>query len=125
MHSNFKILIVEDNLMNQKLVGYMLSDWGYEFEACNNGKQAIEKIQQTAYQLILMDIQMPEMDGYETTVYLREKLLLNITIIAMTAQTSNDEKNKCLSLGMTDYISKPIQEAELESLIAKYNLPVA
>lgn len=111
--------------MNQKLVGYMLSDWGYEFEACNNGKQAIEKIQQTAYQLILMDIQMPEMDGYETTVYLREKLLLNITIIAMTAQTSNDEKNKCLSLGMTDYISKPIQEAELESLIAKYNLPVA
>lgn len=116
-----KILVVEDNLMNQKLAGFMLKDWGLKYDICNNGKLAIEKIKENnIYDVILMDIQMPEMNGYDTTKIIREELMLNIPIIAMTADALPDERDKCISLGMTDYISKPIKADDLRNLIAKY-----
>ena len=114
------VLVVEDNLMNQKLAGFMLKDWGLDFDVCGNGKLAIEKLKTNTYHLILMDIQMPEMNGYETTEYIREHLKLNIPVIAMTAHALPGEKEKCLSFGMTDYISKPIKELDLRNLITKY-----
>ena len=116
-----KVLIVEDNLLNQKLAGFMLSDWGLQYDICNNGKLAIEKLKEkSTYNLILMDIQMPEMNGYETTEFIRNQLKLTLPIIAMTAHALPGERDKCLSFGMTDYISKPIKEGDLRDLITKY-----
>lgn len=103
------------------LAGMILSGWGFEYDVCGNGKLAVEMLKQNDYHLILMDIQMPEMDGYETTGFIQEKLLLNMPIIAMTAHTMPGERDKCLSFGMTDYISKPIIETELFNLITKYS----
>lgn len=120
VNDKIKILIVEDNLLNQKLAAFMITDFGYAFDICGNGKLAVDKLKQDVYDLVLMDIQMPEMDGYEATGVIREKLMLNIPIIAMTAHAMPGEKDKCLGFGMTDYISKPIKETDLHNLIIKY-----
>ncbi len=120
VNDKIKILIVEDNLLNQKLAAFMIKDFGFAFDICGNGKLAVEKLEQGAYDLVLMDIQMPEMDGYEATGFIRGKLMLNIPIIAMTAHAMPGEKDKCLGFGMTDYISKPIKETDLHNLIIKY-----
>jgi signal transduction histidine kinase len=120
VNDKIKILIVEDNLLNQKLAAFMIKDFGYTFDICDNGKLAVDKLKQDVYDLVLMDIQMPEMDGYEATGVIREKLMLNIPIIAMTAHAMPGEKDKCLGFGMTDYISKPIKETDLHNLIIKY-----
>lgn len=120
-NNKIKVLVVEDNLMNQKLAGFMLKDWGLNFDICSNGKLAIEKIKENnVYDVILMDIQMPEMNGYDATKFIREELKLNIPIIAMTADALPGERDKCIDLGMTDYISKPIKEIDLHSIITKY-----
>lgn len=119
-NDKIKILIVEDNLLNQKLAAFMLTDFGYAFDICGNGKLAVDKLEQDVYDLVLMDIQMPEMDGYEATGVIRKKLKLNIPIVAMTAHAMPGEKDKCLGFGMTDYISKPIKETDLHNLIIKY-----
>ena len=115
-----KILVVEDNLMHQKLTGFMLEDWGFEYDICANGKLAIEKSMNTAYDLILMDIQMPELNGYDTTKHIRKTLKLTLPIIGVTARTTPFEKEKCLSAGMTDYISKPINETGLFNMLNNY-----
>lgn len=115
-----KILVVEDNIMNQKLAGFMLNDWGFDHDICSDGKIAIEKIKNKAYDLILMDIQMPGMNGYETTEVLRTQLNIHIPVIAMTAHALPGEREKCISHGMTDHISKPIKENELYNLITKH-----
>jgi len=119
-NDKIKILIVEDNLLNQKLAAFMIADFGYAFDICGNGKLAVDKLEKDVYDLVLMDIQMPEMDGYEATGVIRKKLMLNIPIIAMTAHAMPGEKDKCLGFGMTDYISKPIKETDLHNLIIKY-----
>lgn len=119
-NDKIKILIVEDNLLNQKLAAFMITDFGYAFDICGNGKLAVDKLEQDVYDLVLMDIQMPEMDGYEATGVIRKKLKLNIPIVAMTAHAMPGEKDKCLGFGMTDYISKPIKETDLHNLIIKY-----
>ncbi len=120
INTNLKVLIVEDNILNQKLAGFMLKDWGYGFDICSNGKLATEKLITNSYNIILMDIQMPEMNGYEATQFIRDNLKLTIPIIAMTAHALPDEKEKCLGFGMTDYISKPIKEVDLKNIINKY-----
>jgi signal transduction histidine kinase/CheY-like chemotaxis protein len=119
-NNKLRVLVVEDNLLNQKLAGFMLKDWGFDYDICSNGKLAIEKLKTDSYNLILMDIQMPEMNGYETTEFIRENLKLTIPVIAMTAHALPGEREKCLSFGMTDYISKPIKELDLRNLITKY-----
>lgn len=116
-----KVLVVEDNLMNQRLARFMLGDWGLQFDICSNGKLAIEKIKENnAYTLILMDIQMPEMNGYEATKFIREELKLQLPIIAMTADVLPGEKEKCIRLGMTDYITKPIKDIDLRNMMIKH-----
>ncbi len=117
---NLKILVVEDNILNQKLASFMLKDWKIDFDICDNGKLAVEKLKSEKYNLILMDIQMPEMNGYEATEYIRNQLKLTIPIIAMTADALPGEKEKCIGFGMTDYISKPIKAIDLKNLINTY-----
>jgi CheY-like chemotaxis protein len=118
--NKIKVLVVEDNLLNQKLAGFILKDLGLKYDISSNGQLALENIKLNTYDLILMDIQMPLLNGYETTDYIRKSLKLELPIIAMTAHAMQGEKEKCLSAGMTDYISKPINETDLINLIAKY-----
>ena len=113
------ILLVEDNLINQKLAEKHLSNFGYTTEIASNGRIALEKLEHSKYDLILMDMQMPEMDGYEATQAIRKKLNLTLPIIAMTAHAMTGEKEKCIAVGMNDFISKPFKPAELFQKINK------
>lgn len=117
-----KVLVVEDNEVNQLLIRHIFNRWGLDFTVVDNGKKAIAELSGNNYACVLMDIQMPELDGYSATLEIRNRLGLQIPIIAMTAHVMAGEKEKCLSYGMSDYISKPLQELELFSLLKKYLL---
>jgi signal transduction histidine kinase/CheY-like chemotaxis protein len=114
------LLVAEDNLMNQQLMRHLMRTWGFHYTIVSNGQQAVEQLKQKSYLLVLMDIQMPEMDGYVATTVIRKELQLDVPIIAMTAHAMIGEKEKCLQLGMNDYLSKPIKENELYNLIARF-----
>jgi CheY-like chemotaxis protein len=112
----YKILMAEDHPMNQLLAKKLFKKWNCEIEFAHNGIKALEKLRYQSFDLILMDLQMPEMDGYQTTSYIRERLeepKRSIPIIAITAHALAGEKEKCLSLGMQDYISKPFDQEVL------------
>jgi PAS domain S-box-containing protein len=115
-----KILVVEDNAMNQLLIKYTFQSWKMNFELADNGAKAIEWLQRDKFDLVLLDIQMPLMDGYATSQTVRKELKSDIPIIAMTAHALAGEREKCLSYGMNDYISKPIHEKELYMLLKRY-----
>jgi signal transduction histidine kinase/CheY-like chemotaxis protein/HPt (histidine-containing phosphotransfer) domain-containing protein len=117
-----KLLVAEDNAMNRKLVHHLLEQWQIDFDIVNNGAEAVQvlSIRGNEYDMVLMDIQMPEMDGYTATEKIRFDLHLNLPIIAMTAHALAGEKEKCIGAGMDDYISKPIDEQLLYKLIHKY-----
>lgn len=118
--SEIKILLVEDNVLNQLLATKVLERWNTSPDIASNGKIALEKLKEFTYDLVLMDIQMPEMDGYETTEYIRNKISNKLPIIAMTANAMVGEKEKCLKAGMNDCISKPFDPKELYSKIIQY-----
>ena len=121
-----KILVVEDMELNQLLMKTLLDDFGFECEIAANGKIAIEKLQKNSYDIILMDLQMPEMNGFEATEHIRKKMKLTIPIIALTADVTTVDVAKCKAVGMNDYISKPIDERLLYSkLISFIKKPVA
>ncbi len=115
-----KILIVEDIALNQLLMKTLLHDFGFEFDVADNGKIAIEKLQQNRYDVILMDLKMPEMNGFDATTYIRKVLNLQTPIIAVTADVTTVNVEKCRSLGMNDYLSKPIDERLLFNKILQY-----
>jgi PAS domain S-box-containing protein len=118
-----KILLVEDNKVNQKVACGSLGKMGLNVEIANNGKEALEKLSDETYTLILMDCQMPIMDGYETTKAIRSgkySIDPDITIIAMTANAMGGDREHCLSVGMNDYISKPMSRANLYKTLSKY-----
>ena len=92
--------------LNQLLIKIILSDFGFEYEVVGNGKIAIEKLQTNTYDIILMDLQMPEMNGFEATAYIRNILKSNIPIIALTADVTTVDITKCKEFGMDDYVSK-------------------
>lgn len=104
------ILVVEDNDINQKVAIHMLCKFGYTAHAAGNGREALERLSHRTYDLILMDIQMPELDGFETTRIIREsnRPYSQIPIIAMTANALKGDEAKCMDAGMDDYIPKPI-----------------
>ena len=112
-----KILVAEDVALNQLLIKIILSDFGFEYEIVENGKIAIEKMQINIYDIILMDLQMPEMNGFEATEYIRKTLKSHIPIIALTADVTTVNVLKCKEFGMDDYVSKPIDENLLLSKI--------
>ena len=117
-----KILVVDDNIINQNLMKHILSQWNIDFNISSNGLEAIQYLSNHDCELVLMDIQMPQMDGYAATKKIREELKLNVPIIAMTAHALAGEREKCLSWGMNEYISKPIDEEELFKIISRFGL---
>ena len=114
---NIKVLVVEDIALNQLLMKTLLDDFGFEQDIAVNGKVAIEKLQTKAYDVILMDLQMPEMNGFEATEYIRKTMNSNIPIIALTADVTTVDLAKCKTVGMNDYIAKPVDERILYSKI--------
>lgn len=118
--SRARILVVEDNLLNQKLLVLMLVNKGFEVGVSNNGRLAVEKLRNERFDLVLMDIEMPEMNGYEATQVIRHELKLDLPVIALTAHTSEGEKEKCLSYGMSDYLSKPFKGEEFYQIILNH-----
>jgi two-component system CheB/CheR fusion protein len=114
---NLRILVVEDVSLNQMLIKMILNDFGFEQDIVSNGKLAIEKMQTNTYDIILMDLQMPEMNGFEATAYIRNTLKSQIPIIALTADVTTVDVAKCQELGMNSYISKPIDEKLLYNKI--------
>jgi PAS domain S-box-containing protein len=117
---NIKVLVVEDIALNQLLMKTLLDDFGFECDITANGKIAIEKLQAKNYDIILMDLQMPEMNGFEATEYIRNTMLSNIPIIALTADVTTVDVAKCKAVGMNDYIAKPVDERLLYSKIVSY-----
>ena len=115
--SNIKVLVVEDIALNQLLMKTLLDDFGFECDIIANGKLAIEKLQTNSYDIILMDLQMPEMNGFEATEYIRNTMKSNIPIIALTADVTTVDLSKCKAVGMNDYIAKPVDERVLYSKI--------
>ncbi|MES2849894.1 MAG: ATP-binding protein [Bacteroidota bacterium] len=114
---NIKVLVVEDIALNQLLMKTLLDDFGFERDIAANGKIAIEKLQTKEYDIILMDLQMPEMNGFEATDYIRNTMNLNIPIIALTADVTTVDLAKCKAVGMNDYIAKPVDERLMYSKI--------
>ncbi|HEY8400595.1 MAG TPA: response regulator [Cytophagaceae bacterium] len=118
---NIKVLVVEDNRMNQRVAELTLIKWGADVEIAENGKLALEKLADTNFDVILMDIHMPEMDGFETTKFIRSQKGAKgkVPIIAMSASVIGDERDKCLMVGMNEYIIKPFNIKELYSKIVQ------
>jgi CheY-like chemotaxis protein len=116
------ILLAEDNLTNQKVALRILEKIGYPAEAVANGKEVLAALERNSYDLILMDVQMPEMDGFESTAAIRRKEKEtghHIPIIAMTAHAMKGDRERCFKAGMDDYISKPVQPKELIAVIER------
>lgn len=125
-HKKVRILLAEDNPLNQKLAMKVLERFGFFPELAENGRIAVLKVQEKQYDVILMDLQMPEMDGYQATQFIRKKLENNTPIIALTAHSLIGEKEKCMAVGMNDYITKPFSPKDLFNKIASFiNIQVA
>ena len=123
-YSGKRILVVEDNQVNQKVILAMLAKFHCMPDLAENGQEALDKLAQQTYDLVLMDCQMPVMDGYETTRILRGQELTQqstrIPVVALTAHASSDEREKCLSAGMDDFLSKPIARPALAKMLARW-----
>jgi signal transduction histidine kinase/DNA-binding response OmpR family regulator len=115
-----RVLVAEDNAVNQKVMQYLLSHLGLTVELATNGREAVNMAKNTRYALILMDCQMPEMDGFEATRLIRSEVDDSCPIIAMTANAMLGAREQCLAAGMNDYFSKPVQEAELSVMLRRW-----
>ncbi len=114
---NIDVLVVEDIALNQLLMKTLLDDFGFERDIAGNGKIAIEMMALKKYDIILMDLQMPEMNGFQATEYIRQTLHSTIPIVALTADVTTADLAKCKAVGMNDYLSKPVNERLLYSKI--------
>jgi PAS domain S-box-containing protein len=112
-----RILVVEDITLNQLLMKTLLDDFGFECRIASNGSVAIQMLREESFHIILMDLQMPEMNGFEATEYIRKEMKSEIPIIALTADVTTVDLAKCKAVGMNDYISKPIDERLLYTKI--------
>ncbi len=120
-----KILLVEDNPINQMVAQKMLEKVGLKPKLANNGVEAVQLLNEQTFDLVLMDCQMPEMDGFDATREIR-KLAIKATdqnlipVVAMTANVMSGDRERCLEVGMDDYIGKPVQRDQLESVLRKW-----
>jgi two-component system, sensor histidine kinase and response regulator len=119
-----RILVVEDNPVNRKVARGMIEKLGFLVEMASNGREALDVLRNRAFDLVLMDCQMPEMDGYEATACLRDPdsgmVNSEVPVIAMTANAMKGDREKCLNVGMDDYVSKPVNPAELSAAIERW-----
>lgn len=127
MGEMMKILLVEDNLLNQRIVLFSLKKFNHEVTIANNGQEAVDKFKENKFDVILMDIMMPVMDGLEATVKIREieeihKPEKRTPIIALTANTMDNDRTKCLSYGMDEFISKPFEIEKLKLIFSKLEI---
>jgi CheY-like chemotaxis protein len=122
-----KVLLAEDNTVNQKVALGLLDRLGYRADLAANGKQAVAKAEQEAYDLILMDLQMPEMDGLEASRLIRSRLPAGRQpkIIALTANAMQGDRELCLAAGMDDYVAKPVKLTEIAAAIRRQFRPVS
>jgi len=116
-NNNIRVLVVEDIPLNQLLMKTLLDDFGFERDMAENGKIAIEKLKSKEFDIVLMDLQMPEMNGFEATDFIRNRMHSDIPIIALTADVTTVDLAKCKAVGMNDYIAKPVDERILYSKI--------
>ena len=118
------ILVVEDNPVNQNVILHMLKKLGYHAEVATNGKEAVDCVETKAFDLVLMDCQMPVMSGYEATKIIRKREQdsngTHVAIVAVTAHSRAGDREKCLLAGMDDYLSKPVRRNELQAMLDKY-----
>jgi CheY-like chemotaxis protein len=122
---NSKVLLVEDNPINQMVAQKMLEKVGLKAKLANNGVEALQCLQDDVFDLVLMDCQMPEMDGFDATREIRKLKIkaLNqkpLPVVAMTANVMSGDRERCLEVGMNDYIGKPVQREQLESILHKW-----
>ncbi len=122
--THLPILLVEDYEPNILVATIMLNNFGYRYEVAHNGQEAIDKFSPEKYSLVLLDVEMPFMDGYETTRHIRgfekAKNSLRVPIIAMTAHALKGDREKCIAAGMDDYIPKPFNPHQLQAILIKY-----
>lgn len=115
------ILVAEDNEINQKVIRHTLQRIGIVPTITGNGKEAVELLEEGhRFDLIILDLQMPLMNGFQTSTYIRKKLLLNTPIVAMTASALRNEKMKCFELGMNEYLTKPFEPAQLFAVLQRF-----
>lgn len=114
-----KILVVEDNPINQELLAEILERLEYSVDVANNGKIALDQVEKGPYDLILMDIQMPEMDGIEATKNIRKKFP-DVPIVAITASIFQSDKIECTKAGMNGFLSKPYTFDQVKDIVSKF-----
>jgi len=115
-----RILLAEDNLLNQQIARELLEEFGVLVEVANNGREAIELLQKTTFDCVLMDVRMPEMDGIEATQRIRsDPRFRDLPIVAMTANARTEDREECLAAGMTNFISKPVEPAQFFRILLK------
>jgi signal transduction histidine kinase/CheY-like chemotaxis protein len=121
--NGLRVLLVEDNRVNQRLASRMLEKRGHHVDVAENGREALEKVEKQRFDLVLMDVQMPEMDGFEATAAIRARengSHAHLPVIALTAHAMKDDRDKCLAAGMDGYLTKPIKPQELDALLESY-----
>ena len=113
------ILIVEDNPVNQKLIAFLLARAGYTYEVAENGAEALRRLDQSQFKLVLMDMMMPIMNGYDATKAIRANpKLKNLPVIALTANAMKGEDEKCRAVGCSDYLAKPYSKDQILNAIS-------
>ncbi len=127
MEEKLSILLVEDNVLNQRIVTFSLKKYKHDVTIANNGLEAVDKFKEDKYDVVLMDIMMPVMDGLEATVRIRElerelKAESRTPIIALTANTMDNDREKCISYGMDDFMAKPFDIEKLNQIFQELEI---
>jgi CheY-like chemotaxis protein len=118
--ARYRVLLVEDNLVNQKVGAKMLAKLGCRVDVAANGKEAVRMVEQGAYDIVFMDCQMPEMDGYEAAAEIRRRFGPQPPIVALTASAIGQDRDKCLKAGMNAFMSKPVTQEELQAALERW-----
>ena len=127
MKENLSILLVEDNILNQRITTFSLKKFNHEVDIANNGLEAVNKYRDNNYDVILMDIMMPVMDGLEATFQIRKfeketDSKRHTPVIAITANTLDNDRDKCLATGMDEYMAKPFDMNRLNEIFKELNI---